>query len=79
MVTLKIQIFAINPKRGLQLKKCAASFLNMEYLSFWGLEIAPILVNLLGACVAACSKNQVPMLLCSYSNSGHAAIGLFDV
>ena len=60
-------------------KKCAVQFLNMEYLNFWAGEIAPILVNLLGTCFAACSKNQVPMLPSSYSKSDHLTQREFDL
>ena len=59
-------------------KKLAVRIFSINYLQKWAGEIAPILVNLLGTCVAACSKNQVPMLLSSYLNFDHAANDAFD-
>ena len=59
-------------------KKLAVQFFSISYLQKWAGDFAPILVNLLGACFVVCCKNQVPMLLGSYSNYGHAAIGVFE-
>jgi hypothetical protein len=59
-------------------KKLAVQFLNMEYLNFWAGDFAPILVNLLGTCVAACSKNYAPMLLSSCSLKSRVVRNWFE-
>ena len=61
-------------------KKLAVRIFSISYLQKWAGEIAPILVNLLGACCVACYKNHMPMLAPVTSHSltmGHAVASYF--